>query len=149
MSSFKRKSQATQRVLPGTRISPISNSTIITSTGIPSLDDILGGGIPLSCTSLLLAPDSHSSYGELVQKYFIAQGLASQQEVWIVGEREASTQLTGECMWLAESEKPGILPTASSTKSAETGEDGDGDEKIKIAWRYGGMKKFQTTVESS
>lgn len=148
MSSFKRKSQTTQRVLPGTRISPISTSTIITSTGIPSLDDILGGGIPLSCTSLLLAPDLHSSYGELVQKYFIAQGLASEQNVWIVGEKENSVRMLKECMWLADGEKRGSV-LAASGKSGEGEEDGDGDEKIKIAWRYGGMKKFQTTVESS
>ncbi|KAJ8463312.1 hypothetical protein ONZ51_g10335 [Trametes cubensis] len=80
MSAFKRRTTAKQQPLPtGTRTSPGSIATIITSTGIPSLDDILGGGLPLSCSLLVLAPDAHSAYGELVLKYFAAQGLACGQ----------------------------------------------------------------------
>lgn len=142
--SFKRKTSSKQTVLPpGTRYSPSSLSTIITSTGIPSLDDVLGGGLPLSCSSLILAPDSHSAYGELVQKYFIAQGLACGQDVVVVDD--SGKAFVEECLWL-----PGA--PAISAKPIEDDEDekaSQHDDKIKIAWRYEQMKKFQTTISTS
>ncbi|KAJ7492898.1 PAXNEB-domain-containing protein [Mycena latifolia] len=104
----------------------------VVSTGVPSLDDILGGGLPLTCSLVLTAPDLHSQYAELVQKYFVAQGLASQQRVCVVG----SVPWVRECMW---------LPAGAAT---DPDEPAPSDEKIKIAWRYEQMKQFQTTVAS-
>lgn len=121
---------------------------VVTSTGIPSLDDILGGGLPLTCTQVILAPDVHSAYGELVQKYFIAQGLSSGHDVIIV-DNEA-TSFVEECMWV-----PGAAHTAPSTAQAPSPDDEEGesstrnDAEIKIAWRYEQMKQFQTTVSST
>ncbi|CCL98971.1 uncharacterized protein FIBRA_00979 [Fibroporia radiculosa] len=146
MSSFKRKTTAKQAPVPnGTRFSPGSTSTLITSTGIPSLDDILGGGLPLSCSLLILAPDHHSAYGELLQKYFVAQGLACGQKLCIV-DNDAN-QFLAECMWM-----PG--PSAMGDTSSIGDDEGEGkadehDAKIKIAWRYEQMKQFKTTVPTS
>ncbi|KXN89848.1 Elongator complex protein 4 [Leucoagaricus sp. SymC.cos] len=154
MSSFKRKDAAKTPTLPsypGTRPSPASSSTTITSTGIPSLDDILGGGLPLSCSMLILAPDMHSSYGSLIQKYFVAEGLASGHRVVVVdGDPE---DFVRDIMWCPKSY------TASESRSgsgSENGLDSDDDErtqgqdqKIKIAWRYEQMKQFQTSVKLS
>ncbi|PCH33810.1 PAXNEB-domain-containing protein [Wolfiporia cocos MD-104 SS10] len=143
MSSFVRRTTS-KRAPPqsGTRISPGHPSTIITSTGIPSLDDILGGGLPLSCSMLVLAPDAHSAYGELVQKYFVAQGLACGQNVCVVDDN-ADDFLAG-CMWM-----PGSAPTATDVADEEDDKAQDSDAKIKIAWRYEQMKQFQTTVPAS
>lgn len=145
MSSFKRKSTPNPPSRSvGTRSSPSSLSTIVTSTGIPSLDDVLGGGLPLSCSFLVLAPDAHSAYGELVQKYCIAQGLACGQRVCVIGDD--AKEFVKECMW---------LPSRDTWTSPRLGDEEEEehasqhDEKIKIAWRYGQMKKFQTTVSSS
>ncbi|KAF5368347.1 hypothetical protein D9758_002425 [Tetrapyrgos nigripes] len=144
MSSFKRKAAGKQvSQLPGTRPSPGSISTTITSTGIPSLDDLLGGGLPLSCSLLVAAPDPHSSYGELVQKLFIAQGLACGQDVLVIDPKPM--ELVKTCMW---------MPGSSTITSQNPDEDKDEenaqqqDQKIKIAWRYEQMKQFQTTVSS-
>ncbi|KAJ7275320.1 Elongator complex protein 4 [Mycena haematopus] len=117
--SFKRKTTST---------TPTPTTSLL-STGIPSLDDILGGGLPLSCSLVLTAPDLHSSYGELVQKYFVAQGIASSQQVCLVGNDAISW--VNECMWLS---------------SADEVEETRSDNKITIAWRYEQMKPFQTTV---
>ncbi|TFK89612.1 PAXNEB-domain-containing protein [Polyporus arcularius HHB13444] len=156
MSAFKRRTTSKQPPLPpGTRPSPGSPATTITSTGIPSLDDILGGGLPLSCSLLALAPDAHSAYGELVIKYFAAQGLACGQRVCVVDARPDS--FLSECMWTPGSIAPAPAPALSSPGSSQsTAADDDEEErasehdtKIKIAWRYEQMKQFQTTVQTS
>lgn len=147
MSSFKRKTTTKQAALPpGTRACPGSPLTTLTSTGIPSLDDVLGGGLPLSCVLAVLAPDAHSAYGELVQRYFVAQALAVRHRVLVVdGEAEARVR---ECMWL-----PRDAVAAATVAQAGDREDEDvpaqGGEKIRIAWRYEQMKKFRTTVSAS
>ncbi|KAI0660426.1 Elongator complex protein 4 [Cubamyces menziesii] len=156
MSAFKRRTTAKQQPLPtGTRTSPGSIATIITSTGIPSLDDILGGGLPLSCSLLVLAPDAHSAYGELVLKYFAAQGLACGQRVCVVDAHPET--FLAECMWTpGSSSAPAPAqaqdPTSSSQSAAADDEEderaSEHDTKIKIAWRYEQMKQFQTTVST-
>lgn len=135
--SFKRRIPSNHaNSPPGTRISPSSPSTVLISTGVPSLDDVLGGGLPLSCSSVVLAPDNHSAYGDLVQKYFVSQGIACGQQVCIVDDDGPS--FARGCMWT----------------SVVNNEEDDGsrfaqsDERIKIAWRYEKMKTFQTTVAS-
>ncbi|PBK77009.1 PAXNEB-domain-containing protein [Armillaria solidipes] len=147
MSSFKKKVSSKHIALPGTRLSPGSTSTIITSTGIPSLDDLLGGGLPLSCSLLVQTSDPHSSYGELVQKYFTAQGLATRQNVCVISED--ALNLVKGCMWLPNSQYNSTEPvnTINVNDNEDTGQ--STDEKIKIAWRYEQMKQFQTTVPSS
>jgi elongator complex protein 4 len=150
MSSFKRKAISSPTTPHGCKRSPAGPQTVITSTGIPSLDDILGGGLPLSCTQLILAPDLHSAYDILVQKYFVAQGLISGHRLCVIFED--AEEFVKECMWT-----PGnSLTTASASHSSASGMDPDDDdntserteEKIKIAWRYEHMKQFSTTVSS-
>jgi elongator complex protein 4 len=148
MSSFKRKTISKQASLPpGTRLSPASLLTTITSTGIPSLDDILGGGLPLSCSLLILAPDSHSAYGELVQKYFVAQGLACGQRVCILDGN--AKEFVEECMWMPGSSGHGLPTKSHVVEDEEDDKASQHNDTIKIAWRYDQMKKYQTTVPSS
>lgn len=142
MSTFKRKaSSKSVGLLPATRASPFSSSTILTSSGIASLDDILGGGLPLSCSLLVIAPDIHSSYGELVQKYFVSQGLASGQKVCVIDNDPG--RFVSECMWSSNG-----LSSPSVTTKAEDKEDGNETAKVEIAWRYEHLKPFQTTVSA-
>lgn len=141
MSSFKRKSgaPAVQQVPIGARQSFSSPSVSLVSSGIPSLDDVLGGGFPLGCVVALLTPDLHSAWGTLIQRYFIAQGLAGDQIVCVV--REDAKNLVDGCMW-----HPG---TGTKGLSAQDNLEQEPDAKIKIAWRYEKMKQFQTTVTTT
>lgn len=139
MSSFKRKTGVKTEVPVGTRPSPSSPSTFLTSTGIASLDDFLGGGLPLSCSALTLAPDFHSAYGDLVHNYFLAQGLAVGHDVVLIDEEPL--RVFDECMWT-----PVSFVAERDKRELEADQH---EEKIKIAWRYETMKQFQTTVESN
>ncbi|KAF8078423.1 PAXNEB-domain-containing protein [Lyophyllum atratum] len=146
MSSFKRKgSSKAPQAHPGTRPSPAASSTLITSTGIPSLDDILGGGLPLSCSLLIAAPDLHSSYGDLVQKYFVAQGLNCQHRLCIIDSNAEA--FAKDIMWLPRG-RNGVVPQPIVDEDEEKSGSQE-DQKIKIAWRYEQMKPFQTTVSAS
>jgi elongator complex protein 4 len=95
-----------------------------------------------------LCSDLHSAYGELVQKYFVAQGLACGQNVCIIDDD--AREFVKDCMWI-----PGntvATATALSNSNVSGGEvkkSEQPDDKIKIAWRYERMKQFQTTVPSS
>ncbi|KIP12449.1 hypothetical protein PHLGIDRAFT_56188, partial [Phlebiopsis gigantea 11061_1 CR5-6] len=141
MSSFKRKTSTKQGENPsGTKLLPGSSSVLIASTGIPSLDDILGGGLPLTCLQVILAPDAHTGYGELVQKYFLSQGLASGQDICVIHDHPRN--FVEGSMWLP------VSSAHAADDDQEEKTEGD-DAKIKIAWRYEQMKKFQTTVTSS
>lgn len=144
--SFKRKASAKQEnACSGTRLSPASPLTIITSTGIPSLDDILGGGLPLSCSLIIAAPDIHSSYGDLVQKYFVAQGLSAGHQLCIIDDN--AEEFVKDIMWIPQNRS--TAPTPSLGGEDEENPGNPEDQKIKIAWRYEKMKPFQTTVSAA
>ncbi|KAN0128381.1 PAXNEB domain containing protein [Lactarius tabidus] len=145
MSTFRRKtSSKTADLFAGTRTSSFSSSTIFTSSGIVSLDDILGGGLPLSCSLLVIAPDTHSSYGELVQKYFISQGLVAGQKVCVIDEEPE--QFVSKCMWPSNgAPSPAVTTAEENDEMDET----DHEPKVTIAWRYEHLKQFQTTVSTS
>lgn len=140
MSSFKRKvPQSDHKPLLGTKTSPSLSSTLLTSTGIPSLDDILGGGIQLGTDLLVLNPDPHSAHSDLIQKHFIAQGIASGHDVHVLSP--CARDLVESCMWSGSSTVGKPLAACEEPEVA-----GGGEDKVKIAWRYERMQKFKTTI---
>jgi hypothetical protein len=86
-----------------------------------------------------------------MQRYWVSQGLLGGQGVVVVGGESEGEELVEGAMW--EAKKAGGLD--AQTKAEESASDGEGLEeeeqagKKKIAWRYGGMGKFKTTVDSS
>ncbi|KAJ7919156.1 hypothetical protein B0H13DRAFT_1990616 [Mycena leptocephala] len=123
--SFKRKTSRPTAAAP---------TTTLISTGIPSLDDILGGGLPLSCSLVLTAPDLHSQYASSSKST-----LSPRPRVPAARLRRRQRRWVGECMWLPP-------PLVAMQRRDEPGPSAD---KITIAWRYEQMKPFQTTVASS
>lgn len=128
-------------------MSPASPSVVNTSTGISSLDDILGGGLPLSCSLVVASPDLHSSYGELVQKYYVAEGLACGHHVCVLDSEPQ--EFMKDLLWYPRS----VAQDKCSPGQVNSGGDPDEedqidqkDTKVKIAWRYEQMKQFQTTI---
>jgi elongator complex protein 4 len=102
---------------------------------------------------LILAPDLHSSYGSLVQKYFVAEGLACGHRVLVVDSDPEG--FVRDIMWYPKSyttskSKNGVNSGNGNDADSDDEEETKGqDQKIKIAWRYEQMKQFQTSVEAS
>lgn len=142
MPSFTRRAGPSSTVPPpGTHPSP-STSLPLLPTGVPSLDDLLGGGLPLGSSLLVLSPDTHSAWGRLLSRYWLAQGLASGQRCCITGEEDGIRDTVRGCMWVDER-------TGEGSESEGEGIDGGGGEGRgggKIAWRYEGMGKFRTST---
>lgn len=64
------------KYIPGTRVS-IENQQLLISTGIPALDDLLGGGLPVG-TIALVEEDYQGIYTKTVLRYFIAEGIINE-----------------------------------------------------------------------
>jgi elongator complex protein 4 len=160
-SVFTRRAPSNNTPLPaGTAPSPSASALPILSTGIPSLDDILGSGQPLSSILSVLAPDAQSAWGKLIARYYIAEGLALGQDVIVVGgnDKEDLEELVKGCMWMEESAKRVAVMDANAKDPGNAdGDDSDAEgladdldsgNRTRIAWRYDNMKKFETSVSS-
>lgn len=141
MSSFKRRSTSS-RLPSSTRLSP-HDSHLIISTGVPSLDDVLGGGIPIG-SLILLKEDRSTGYAQLLLKYFAAQGVAS-ENVLCVATAEENPQVWVEGLMAAtdtkeknEEEGDTVALTTRSLGALRTNEHTNEEDKMNIAWRYQG-----------
>jgi elongator complex protein 4 len=138
MPSFTRR-------VPSTAPPPLP--TLI-KTGVPSLDDLLH--LPPSSTTLIFSPDVHSSWPRLISRYFTAQAFLGSETVSVTGEAGGSRDLVKGCMWVDERSSAN---TSANTKGEESGSEGEmdveADNRSKIAWRYGGMEKFKTSIGRS
>ncbi|KAF9351767.1 Elongator subunit elp4 [Mortierella sp. AD094] len=167
MSSFKKRVPSAQTSLPaGCRLSAY-NGQVLISTGVPSLDDILGGGLPVG-TILLIQEDRQTSYGQLLLKYFMRQGIVAEDKCVVVSGDESPEAIVRSLMGIAGEEssssqvQQGVdnndddedsgsrrrkkLGGSGSGASSVDDEDSEQD-RLKIAWRYSGLKKFESGIE--
>lgn len=148
--SFRRVKPSTQPPPPtGTLVFPTVPLPTL-STGLASLDDVIAPGQPLSSALLVLAPDGHTAWGKLIQRYWLSAGLLAGQGVVVAGGEGENDELVSGAMWVAGG---GTVNEAAAAEESD-GEDvvdetGEGKGGKRIAWRYGGMAKFKTTVDAS
>ncbi|KAF9427859.1 Elongator subunit elp4 [Entomortierella beljakovae] len=162
MSSFKKRDPSAQAILPaGCRLSA-HNAQVLISTGVPSLDDILGGGLPVG-TILLIQEDRQTSYGQLLLKYFLRQGIVAGDKCVVVSGDESPEAIVRSLMGIAgesssgqsqvelddddESSKSKRRQGSSKSGASGTEEEDSEQDRLKIAWRYSGLKKFESGVE--
>jgi PAXNEB protein len=126
-------SRSTVPASPGVRPSPL-DGRVTTSTGTPTLDNVLAGhaGLPLG-TSLLVEENGTTDYAGALLRYFTAEGLVQGHHVHVVGVREK---------WGRE--LPGLVGSAEKEEKSRRGED-----KMKIAWRYEKLGQFEEGASSS
>lgn len=112
--------------IPGTKPS-IKNAQLLISTGIPSLDNIIGGGLPIG-SILLIEEDKYGLYAKVVLKYFMAEGVVTSQPILVASQDVKPSQFVSE------------LPAVIQDSDLHTKTVGNIDEQMKIAWRYQNMK---------
>lgn len=139
MSFKKRNAEQQPKLPPGSRLSAY-NGQLLISTGVPSLDDILGGGQPVG-TIMLIKEDRATTYAQLLLKYFIAQGIASGHHCAIASRDEDPEEMVKTLMWLSNSEKEDDEDIKGSQAEGES-------DRMKIAWRYSHLKRLEGDVKS-
>lgn len=125
------QNERTAESTPGVRPSFLTSQPA-TSTGSRSLDSLLGGhgGLPLGC-SLLVEESGTTDFAGAVAKYFAAEGVVQGHVVHVVGMGRE---------W--EGGLPGVVEGRRNEggEGREKGpESGDGEGRMKIAWRYEGL----------
>ncbi|OBZ90035.1 Elongator complex protein 4 [Choanephora cucurbitarum] len=141
--SFKKRNADQQPKLPsGSRLSAY-NGQLLVSTGVPSLDDILGGGQPVG-TIMLIKEDRATTYAQLLLKYFMAQGISSGHHCAIASRDEDPEEMLKTLMWLSTSDRDN--DDEDESDKAKNALDADND-RMKIAWRYSHLKRFETGVK--
>lgn len=133
-TSFQKKTRARVIQIPGTKASLYNNQLLI-STGIPSLDQVLGGGIAVG-TVLLVEEDVYGSYARLMLKYFCAEAVMTGQSLLLISADIDPEQMLKEL--------PGPILDDPGKGAALENEITDTD-KMMIAWRYRHLPKFQSS----
>lgn len=132
-TSFQKKARSKVIQIPGAKASLYNNQLLI-STGIPSLDQFLGGGIAVG-TVLLVEEDVYGSYARLMLKYFCAEAVMTGHSLLLVSTDSDPEQLLKEL--------PGPIIDDPGNDDMQDGE--PNTEGMKIAWRYRHLPKFQST----
>ncbi|KAF2258483.1 PAXNEB-domain-containing protein [Lojkania enalia] len=115
----------TPQSISGTRPSPI-DGRLTTSTGTPSLDNILAGHAGLALgTSLFIGESGTTDYAGILLRFYAAEGVVQGHKVHVVGLGE----------WWGR-DLPGLAGSKGEEKRREAG------ERMKIAWRYEGLGEF-------
>ncbi|EPQ11952.1 Elongator complex protein 4 [Myotis brandtii] len=123
--------------IAGTRPS-VRNGQLLVSTGLPALDQLLGGGLAVG-TVLLIEEDKYNTYSPLLFKYFLAEGIVAGHTSLVASAKEEPADIL-----------QGLpAPLLDDNCKKELGEDVHNDEtsefnnKMKIAWRYQLLPKME------
>ncbi|XP_078536958.1 elongator complex protein 4 isoform X2 [Lissotriton helveticus] len=141
VTSFKRTPRSGGGKLvsiSGTRPS-VRNGQLLVSTGVPSLDHIIGGGLAVG-TLLLIEEDKYNVYSHLLLKYFLAEGVVCGHSVFAASAEHDPNDI------LQELPAP-LLDDLYKGKSdsEETSPTTFPQESMKIAWRYQNLPKVEVT----
>ncbi|KAL4779208.1 Elongator complex protein 4 [Aspergillus varians] len=117
---------------PGVRPSP-DDGRPTTSTGSPSLDNLLAGhgGLPIG-KILLLEENGTTDFAGALLRYYAAEGVVQDQKVHVIGMPEQ----WGRTL-------PGLIGPAEAADEKSDKRKGD---RMKIAWRYERLGEFGTGV---
>ncbi|CAL8144301.1 unnamed protein product [Orchesella dallaii] len=96
---------------------------------VPSLDQYIGGGIPIGSVCLI-RDDFPSKFGDLILKSFVADGASYNHRLYIASHHITPTSFSKEL--------PSVRKTSSDSQGVKSMDDEDESmTDLKIAWRYG------------
>nr|XP_045013069.1 elongator complex protein 4 isoform X2 [Jaculus jaculus] len=129
--------------ITGTRPS-VRNGQLLVSTGLPALDQLLGGGLAVG-TVLLIEEDKHNIYSPLLFKYFLAEGIVSGHTLLIASANENPAEILKglPAPLLDEKDKKEFDEDVCNHKTPEA------NTPMKIAWRYQLLPKVEVGPVSS
>ncbi|CAI5763496.1 complex 4 isoform X1 [Podarcis lilfordi] len=126
-------------VLPGTRPS-VRHGQLLLSSGVPSLDYVLGGGLAVG-TLLLIEEDVYGIYSNLLFKHFLSEGIVCGHHLFVASDKEEPADIVKELPSpLLSTAVNEIEEEATAVKSKQ-----DSQESMRIAWRYQNIPKLEVT----
>ncbi|XP_077316998.1 elongator complex protein 4 isoform X1 [Lithobates pipiens] len=140
-TSFRRKARGKLPAIRGARPS-VHNGQLLVSTGVPSLDHILGGGLAVG-TLLVIEEDAYSTYSNLLLKYFVAEGIVNGHEMFVASASE-DPQMT-----LKDLPAPLTDELPKLERKVELEGPGSEVDSMKIAWRYQNLPKVESVPLAS
>ncbi|XP_075019368.1 elongator complex protein 4 isoform X3 [Calonectris borealis] len=143
--SFQRKAAAGSRLaaVAGTRPS-VRHGQLLLSSGLPSLDCVLGGGVAVG-TLLLIEEDKYGLYSNLLFKYFLAEGVVCGHDLFVASAKEHPDNILKElpAPLLDDTYRNELAEEATAVKSE------DFEDSMKIAWRYQNLPKMEASPTTS
>uniref|UniRef100_A0A8D0GGN9 Elongator complex protein 4 n=1 Tax=Sphenodon punctatus TaxID=8508 RepID=A0A8D0GGN9_SPHPU len=139
-TSFQRKVQVSGRLaaIAGTKPS-VRHGQLLISSGLPSLDCVLGGGLAVG-TLLLIEEDKYNIYSNLLFKYFLAEGIVCGHKLFIASAKEDPADILKELPSpLFDDSKKELNEDATAIKCKQ-----ESQEFMKIACRYQNLPKMET-----
>uniref|UniRef100_A0A2K5QB65 Elongator complex protein 4 n=1 Tax=Cebus imitator TaxID=2715852 RepID=A0A2K5QB65_CEBIM len=123
--------------ITGTRPS-VRNGQLLVSTGLPALDQLLGGGLAVG-TVLLIEEDKYNIYSSLLFKYFLAEGIVNGHTLLVASANEDPANILQElpAPLLDDNCKKEFDEDVYNRKTPES------NIKMKIAWRYQLLPKME------
>ncbi len=144
-SRFQKKSAPRLPTIPGTKPS-LFNYQLLTSTGVPGVDNLLGGGLSIGTVAIFEdmtnacdQEETGSCYSQVLLKYFLSEGIFHNHELFI-----GSAFNSGQNIQL-----PAIVSQARSENQADKDLAENTSEKLKIAWRYEGQAPKDAAISSA
>lgn len=129
MSSFNKISDF-RATICGTKF---KNNLSYVSSGIPSLDHVIGSGLPAG-SIFVVEEDVLANYSRILIKYFLAEGIACKHDLLVASADENPEDIVKELP----------VPTTISQHDDIKAVSGDVD-KMKIAWRYEGLSQVESS----
>ncbi|XP_074855085.1 elongator complex protein 4 isoform X2 [Carettochelys insculpta] len=142
-TSFQRKVPTSSRLaaIAGTRPS-VRHGQLLLSSGLPSLDGVLGGGLAVG-TLLLIEEDKYGIYSNLFLKYFLAEGIVCGHDLFVASAKEDPADILKEvpAPLFDDAHKNQLDEEESAIKSKP--------ESMNIAWRYQNLPKMEVSPGTS
>ncbi|KAJ0056171.1 hypothetical protein NL108_003460, partial [Boleophthalmus pectinirostris] len=147
-TSFQKKTRSKLLSIPGTRPS-VQNGQLLVSTGVTSLDFLLAfivNSFFISFYVCFLEEDCFDSYSRMILKYFLAEGVVCQHELFLASAQDSPDGILQELPSPIVDDVAVPRPVEQPRLSSEPQESLDA---MKIAWRYQNLPKVQSTLTSS
>ncbi|XP_068673027.1 elongator complex protein 4-like isoform X2 [Montipora foliosa] len=139
-TSFRKKGIRSRTIYPpGTRPS-LHNNQLLISSGVPSMDNMIGGGIAVGT---IFMEDTFGSYARQLSKYFLAEGIVSGHAIFLASSEPDPSSILKD---LPKDIDDKEIKTSGAHVQETEQKVSSTDSSMRIAWRYQTQPKFESTL---